>query len=161
MRRDMKTGATRRLDRDCGLPPGDENFDLKVNMPELVETRGKTTTFARVADLRLDRGTVRAVTRRARRHRAIENETFKTLKSGDMQGFERNCGHDGNHPRDVFGSPCRPFRSTRRGKAAAGRSRGRCGTRGGISICGTNREVRSAGSPFRPGRRSLRLSRAR
>ncbi|MCY4208039.1 MAG: hypothetical protein OXD29_08835, partial [Roseovarius sp.] len=58
-RRDLKTGVPQRFDRDCSLPPDDGNFDLKVNMPELVETtkRGKTTTFARVADLRLDRGT--------------------------------------------------------------------------------------------------------
>ena len=34
-------------------------------------------------------------------------------------------------------------------------------TRGGTCICGTNREVWSAGSPSRTGRRSLRLSRAR
>ena len=39
----------------------------------------------------------------ARRRWAIENETFKTLKSGDVHSFERNCGHGNNHLRDVFG----------------------------------------------------------
>ncbi|MCY3985329.1 MAG: hypothetical protein OXE85_15595, partial [Roseovarius sp.] len=52
-------GAMQRFDRDCNPLPDDGNFDLKVNMPELVETtkRGKTTTFTRVTDLQLDRGT--------------------------------------------------------------------------------------------------------
>ncbi|MCY4291247.1 MAG: hypothetical protein OXC72_05750, partial [Roseovarius sp.] len=37
-------GAMQRFDRDCNPLPDDGNFDLKVNMPELVETtkRGKT-----------------------------------------------------------------------------------------------------------------------
>ena len=48
-------------------------------------------------------GMARAVTRCAHRRWAIENETFKTLKSRDMHGFEHTCGHGGNHLRDVFG----------------------------------------------------------
>ena len=109
-RRDRKTGAVRRFDRDCGPPPGDAHFDLKVTMPECVETskRGRTTPSARVAGPPLDRTAVRAVMRRARRRRAIENETFKTLKSGDMHSFERNHGHGGNHLRDVFGALAMP-----------------------------------------------------
>lgn len=43
--------------------------------------------------------------RRARRGRAIESETFKTLKSRDVCSFERNFGHGSNHLPDVFGSP--------------------------------------------------------
>ena len=39
----------------------------------------------------------------ARRRWAIENETFKTLKSGDMHSFEHNYGHGDNHLCDVFG----------------------------------------------------------
>ncbi|MCY4290314.1 MAG: hypothetical protein OXC72_00945 [Roseovarius sp.] len=68
MRRDMKTGATRRFEWDRELPPDDENFDLKADMPGPVETgkRGKTTTFARVAGLQLERDKVRAVKRCAR-----------------------------------------------------------------------------------------------
>ena len=69
---------------------------------------GKTTTFTWVTDLPLDRRTVRAVMRCARRRWAIENETFKTLKSGDMYSFERTCGHGNNHLRDVFGALAMP-----------------------------------------------------
>ena len=69
---------------------------------------GKTTTFTWVTDLPLDRRTVRAVMRRARRRWAIENETFKTLKSGDMYSFEHNYGHGDNHLCDVFGALAMP-----------------------------------------------------
>ena len=104
-RRDRKTGALQRFDWDCGLPPDDAHFGLKADMPEYVETSkgGKATTFTWVTDLPLDRRTVRAVMRCARRRWAIENETFKTLKSGDAHSFERTCGHGDNHLRDVFG----------------------------------------------------------
>ena len=104
-RRDRKTGALQRFDWDCGLPLNDAHFGLKADMPECVETGkgGKTTTFTWVTDLPLDRTTVRAVMRCARRRWAIENETFKTLKSGDMHSFEHNYGHGDNHLRDVFG----------------------------------------------------------
>ena len=79
-------------------------------MPECVETGkgGRTTTFTWVTDLPLDRTTVRAVMRCARRRWAIENETFKTLKSGDAHSFERTCGHGDNHLRDVFGALAMP-----------------------------------------------------
>ena len=109
-RRDRKTGALQRFDWDCGLPPDDAHFGLKADMPEYVETsrRGKATTFTWVTDLPLDRTTVRAVMRCARRRWAIENETFKTLKSGDAHSFERTCGHGDNHLRDVFGLPAMP-----------------------------------------------------
>ena len=104
-RRDRKTGAFQRFDWDCGLPLNDAHFGLKADMPEYVETsgRGKETTFTWVTDLPLDRTTVRAVMRCARRRWAIENETFKTLKSGDVHSFEHNYGHGDNHLRDVFG----------------------------------------------------------
>ena len=69
---------------------------------------GKTTTFTWVTDLPLDRSTVRAVMRCARRRWAIENETFKTLKSGDAHSFEHNYGHGDNHLRDVFGALAMP-----------------------------------------------------
>ena len=105
-RRDRKTGAFQRFDWECGLPPDDAHFGLKADMPECVETGkgGKATTFTWVTDLPLDRSTVRAVMRCARRRWAIENETFKTLKSGDMYSFERTCGHGDNHLCDVFGA---------------------------------------------------------
>ena len=104
-RRDRKTGALQRFDWECGLPLNDARFGLKVSMPEYVETGkgGKATTFTWVTDLPLDRRTVRAVMRCARRRWAIENETFKTLKSGDAHSFEHTCGHGDNHLRDVFG----------------------------------------------------------
>ena len=55
------------------------------SFPVLPSCEGKTTTFAQVADLRLDRGAAGTVTRRARRQWAIENETLSPALLGEIK----------------------------------------------------------------------------
>ncbi len=105
VRRDNKaTGTAHRFARDHGLPLNDANFGLKVNMPKHEETgtKGNTKRFSWVTGLPLGRETVMPVMRAARRRRAIENETFQTLKARDACRFERNFGHGDRNLADVF-----------------------------------------------------------
>ncbi|MCY3983559.1 MAG: hypothetical protein OXE85_06545 [Roseovarius sp.] len=77
-----------------------------------------------------------------------------------MHGFERNCGHGGNHPRDVFGSlamPAFPVDQVQQGRRGTFQRALRHQERN-LHLWDAVREVWSADSPSRTGRRSPALS---
>ena len=76
-------------------PINSTHFGEKVTFIDYCETKpdGRTSRWSWVTDLEVTAGSAMEVMRCARRRWAIENETFKTLKSISGYSFEHNFGH--------------------------------------------------------------------
>lgn len=76
----------------------DSNPDVRVNMLyyEWTNSKGETTIFTWISNIKLSKANVYKVMRMARSRWKIENETFNTLKN-QQYNFEHNFGHGNEH----------------------------------------------------------------
>ena len=91
-------GSTHRFEWVNDIPLNNTDGALRINFLHYQQTnsKGKTTTFTWVTDIKITAKRCYAIMRAARARWKIENETFNTLKNLGYH-FEHNYGHGKDH----------------------------------------------------------------